>query len=157
MFDEELANFVTDSGSPTSWSIIRSDRCICLCTFDMSDVPKIVCAIKLLRDLSVQVYRGQYSVNIDSLKWLLGDELKLTCWSPLSSLLSHFSSCDDDVGMVSVQSRINTIVRHLQDLMEVTTADNEFNDDIVSRLKFLCEQVSLKYLRLQARIMLICC
>jgi len=66
MLDEKLANFVADSGSP--WSIIRSDGCICLCTFDMSDVPKIVCAIKVLRDLSVQVYRGQYTVNFDSLK-----------------------------------------------------------------------------------------
>jgi len=96
----------------------------------MSDVPKIVCAIKVLRDLSVQVYRGQYSVNTDSLKWLLGDELKLTCWSQLSSLLSHFSSCGDDVGAVSVQSRVNTIVRHLQDLIEVTAADDQFNADI---------------------------
>jgi len=144
VFDEKLAKFIADNGSP--WSIIRSDGCICLCTVDLSDVPKIVCAIKVLRDLSVQVYRGQYSENFDSLKWLLGDELKLSCWSQLSSLLSHFSSCGDDVDTVSVQSRVNTIVRYLQDLIEVTASDDQFNDDTVSRLKFLREQVSLLFM-----------
>jgi len=63
----------------------------------------------------------------------------------LSSLLSHFSSCGDADGAVSVQSRVNTIVRHLQDLIEVTVAD-QFNDDVVSRLKFLCEQVLLLFM-----------
>jgi len=144
VFDAKLASFVADKGS--SWSIIRADGCICLCICNMSDIPKIECGIKILSDLSIHVYRGQYPVKSDSFKWVLGNELKLSCWSQLSCLLSHFESCDAAAATVSVQSRVDMIVHLLQDLIQVTAADEQINDNTVSPLKFLCEQVSLLFM-----------
>ena len=40
---------------------------------------------------------------------------------------------------------VDMIVHLLQDLIQVTAANEQINDNTVSRLKFLCEQVSLLF------------
>jgi hypothetical protein len=78
--------------SNSHWITLRDENCLCICTVDLADKPRIT-VIKILRNLNVEVYRGECHVSSSSLIWILGKQCLLKCWSQLqlSSVLSHFS------------------------------------------------------------------
>ena len=83
-------------------------------------------------------------MSCDSLRWVLGTDCKLSCWSQLSSLLSHFASCAKGSSL-SVQDQVKLVDRALNELIDMTDESDEYLPSVTSRLQFLREQMSLLF------------
>ena len=53
--------------SDTQWITLRDKNCLCIYTVDLVDKPQVTTAIKILRSLNVDVYRGESHVTGQSL------------------------------------------------------------------------------------------
>ena len=109
--------------SDTQWITLRDNNCLCIYTFDLVDKPWITTAIKILRSLNVEVYRGESHVVSQSLTWILGKLCVLKCWSQLSSVLSHFCT---DVGHLSVKEQVEVVKQDLRELTEMITDSDDY-------------------------------
>ena len=124
------------------WITLRETNCLFIYTVDMENTPRITTAIKIHSDLVVDVYRGESHISSSSLQWILGAECRLTCWSQFTSLLSHFSA---DVTRLSVKEQLGVVECAITELIEVTCCSEEYGSDIVDRLNFLREQITLLF------------
>ena len=142
---DELALKIDDfvkTISNSHWITLHADNCLCLYTVDVVDKPRITTAIKIMRNLNVEVCRGESHVKSSSLGWILGKPCVLKCFSQLSSLLSHFSA---DVGHLSVKEQIEVVKQDISDLMQMITDSDDYGADLLARLSFLSEQISLLF------------
>jgi hypothetical protein len=150
--DTKLHNFL--KGLTDKWIIIRDTNCICLCTVDLSDKPRLTVAVQIFRDMYVDVYRGESHVPRQSLKWVLGDQCHLVCWSQLTSLLSHYSiSC-----LLTVKEQLCVVEQDLKELIQLVSDCDDYDANVCTRLTFLAEQFSLLFMlqpRYSAETMLI--
>src|SRR5688572_14034296 len=128
--------------SDTQWITLHDKNCLCIYTVDLFDKPRITTAVKILRSLNVEVYRGESHVTSQSLTWILGKQCLLKCWSQLSSVLSHFST---DVGRLSVKEQVEVVKQDLHELTEMITDSDDYGADVLARLTFLSEQISLLF------------
>lgn len=124
------------------WITLRDNNCLCIYTVDLVDKPRITTAVKVLRSLNVEVYRGESHISSSSLTWILGKQCLLKSWSQLSSVLSHFST---DVGHLSVKEQVEVVKQDLIELKEMITDSDDYGADVLARLTFLCEQMSLLF------------
>ena len=119
-FDElllKIGDFVKKL-SESHWITLHDNNCLCIYTVNVVDKPRITTAIKILRSLNVEVYRGESHITSKSLTWILGKECLLKCWSQLSSLLSHFAT---HVGHLSVVEQVEVVKQDLHELIEIIT------------------------------------
>jgi len=144
VFCDKIDNFVSDVDN--QWVIIRSCGCVNICMVDMSNVPQFLTVIKIHETMEVEVYGGNSRLSNSSLAWVLGAECKLVCWSQISSLMSHFASVSVGVDVSSVKSQADIVKQHLQELIELANNSDDYEPDVVSRLKFLSEQISLLFM-----------
>jgi THAP domain len=96
-FDElstNLDQYIKDNYS--DWIIAHTAEFICIYRIVLIDSPRITVAVRINTSLHVDVFRGELQLASTSLAWILGAECTVTCWSQLSTLLSHFSSVVDN-------------------------------------------------------------
>jgi hypothetical protein len=111
----------------------------------MSDVPRFNFVIKIRQDMTVDVYKGDFRLSSESLHWLLGtDCMQLSCWSQLSSALSHFAGCARGASL-SVKDHVKIVDLALKELVEMVDESDEFEPSVTTRLQLLYEQILLLF------------
>ena len=140
-FCDKLESFIADVNS--QWIVIRSCGFVNTCTVDMSNVPQFVLVVKVNESMVVDVYRGNSCLSNSSVTWVLGTDCELVCWSQLSSLLSHFASVAATADEMSVTVQADTVKQQLNELIELTSDSDHYEPDVITRLKFLAERISL--------------
>jgi len=60
--------------------------------------------------------------------------------------MSHFASVSVGVNASSVKSQADIVKQHLQELTELANDSYDYEPDVVTRLKFLSEQISLLFM-----------
>ena len=80
--DEYLKDF-------TDFQVMKADSFICIFLVDFSRCPRITVSIKVLSNLSVQVFVRDTPVSAHSLTFILGDTNCIRCWSQVTELVSY--------------------------------------------------------------------
>jgi hypothetical protein len=119
---------------------------LCIGLTDFDDVPRFIVFVRILNDLSVDVYKGQLRVSKQSLQWILGKDNKLSCWSQLDSLISHFDAYSTDVSF-TVNDQVALVEQALTELHNLVNYSDEYDADVADRLQFLSEQISLLFMK----------
>lgn len=122
---------------------------ISLCKIDFSEAPVVTVGIIIDQSLNVTVFNNGIKLDDTSLTWILGNELKLTKWSQLTTLLTHFSGVTSD-SLPSIMDIVSDIRRKFDDLSQVLNNNccNEteiINDDLKLKLNFVIDQFSLLF------------
>jgi hypothetical protein len=107
-------NFVKGSVD-VEWLVIRGIEYLCISAVEVSDVPRFTLVIRIRQDMTVDVFKGECRLSSDTLRWVLGNDCKLVCWSQLSSVLSHFVSYARGSSL-SVQDHVKLVDRALNEL-----------------------------------------
>jgi hypothetical protein len=144
-FCSKVCNFVKDS-SGIEWLVIRRYDCLCICAVDVSEVPRFTVAVKVRQDMTVDVFKGDCQISGETLQWVLGAERKLTCWSQLSSVLSHFAMCAKGMH-VSIEDQVKLVDKALNELIDMTHENDEYDPSVTARLRFVREQIRSAYPR----------
>jgi hypothetical protein len=101
MSDDRIASFddlcfkahdFVKSSADVEWLVIRRIDYLCISAIEVSDVPRFTVVIRIRQDMTVDVLKGECRLSSDTLRWVLGNDCKLVCWSQLSSVLSHLVS-----------------------------------------------------------------
>ena len=128
-----------------NWIIVKNVDYICLCNITVSDTPRLHVAIRFDRSLHVDVYKGELKLDDGALEWILGKSCKLLMWSQLCNLLSHFSGVAVGSHIMSVKDTVSSIHCVLNDLCERITDSEDDYSNVISRLKFINEQIALLF------------
>jgi THAP domain/Transposase protein len=129
-----------------NWIIIKRDQFTCIASVSVDDIPRFNICIRIDKDLLVKVYKDQNVVNSATLSWVLGQDCRLSCWSQLSSLVSHFD-CFSAGDSFSVTDQVALVDQCLKELTDVLTDSDECEPDVLTRLKFLHEQILLLFMK----------
>ena len=99
-------------------------------------------SVRINRALCVEVHKGGFLLSKSSLSWVMGTENKLTCWSQLDTLLSHYGS---DIYVLPLSHFIASFECYLNDLCERIRESDEYEGSTLERLVLLKEQFSLLF------------
>jgi len=122
---------------------IETDKII-LYRIDSSEAPCITVSIRIDNSLCVTVFKGLLTLDSSSLKWILGQECKLSCWSQLCSLLSHFSTAHIEL---SLDDNVKCVQLALEKLEQVLSESDIYDAGMIHRFKFILEQFKLLFVQ----------
>jgi hypothetical protein len=115
------------------------------CCIKLSEIPHISVPIRCDNSLHVEVFQGELKVDTSCSEWVIGKECKLTHWSQLASLLSHFVVNSHDTIELAVPDVVASVEHILKKLCDRLLDGDEHSTDIHTRLCFLSEQFSLLF------------
>jgi hypothetical protein len=124
----KAGDFVKGS-TDVEWLVIRRREFLCISAVEVNDVPRFTVVIRVSEDMTVDVFKGDCAISTDSLHWVLGADCKLACWSQLSTLLSHFTSCAKG-STLSLQDQVNLVDRALNELISMTEMSDEYEPNV---------------------------
>ena len=104
---------------------------------DCANRPNVSVSVKIMQDLSVQVWCGQKCIPIRKLKWVVGVENKVDKWSKFDTLLSYLSGFDESE--ISNDDQLNICLSTLKSVEE----SGSFNEKKCKVIWFICEQLQL--------------
>ena len=111
------ANDYVKSSEDIEWLVIRRREYLCISAAELFGIPRFNVVIRIREVMTVDVFKGESHLSSDSLRWVLGTDSKLVCWSQLSSLLSHFATCAKGSSL-SVQDQAKLVDVALDELIE---------------------------------------
>jgi hypothetical protein len=127
------------------WTVLRDERYLLFCCIELAEIPHISVSIRCDNSLHVDVFKGELKVDTSCLEWVIGKECKLTHWSQLASLLSHFVVNSHDTKELAVPDVVASVEHMLKKLCDRLLDGDEYSTDIHTRLCFLSEQFSLLF------------
>jgi hypothetical protein len=118
------------------WRVIKNDTFICFYIIDIDDIPRLRVSVRINKALCVEVHKGELLLSKTSLSWVLGSENKLTCFSQLDTLLSHYGS---DKNEITISHSVDSLACGLTQLCERVKESDEYDSSTVERLMLLTE------------------
>lgn len=85
--------------SVSHWITLHDYDCLCLCTADVVDNPRITTAVKIMRNLNVKVDRGESHVKSSSLAWILVSRVCLNAGQSYHHFLITFFTDVDNLSV----------------------------------------------------------
>jgi hypothetical protein len=122
---DSVGYFIFQRYLESKWIIKHLKDCVCIGLTDFDDVPRFIIFVRVCNDLSIDDYKGQLSVNKQSLQWILDKDNKLCCWSQLDSLISHFDSYSTDATF-TVNDKVAVVEQALTELHNMMNDNDDY-------------------------------
>lgn len=141
-FRSDMISKPVDLGN--DWIFVSNDNFVLFVNINSSNCPVVVASFKVCTDMTVVIFDNKQLRNSSELAWLLGDENKLTRWSQLPNICSHWANtCRSPVKPETVVDHSIVVVERMKQLIHASK--NGDNTKLEFRLKFLLKQFELLY------------
>jgi len=145
-FRSNLSSKAVDLGS--DWILVSKEHFCLFVNIDSCNCPTVIASFKVCEDMTVLIFDNKLQRNSSELTWLLGDANKLTRWSQLPNICSHWSNtCRVPVKPETVEDHVSVVTGRLKQLIHASKNDDQ-NDEKTTlefRLNFLLQQFELLY------------
>src|SRR6476619_2750939 len=129
-FDDFVNKFRDHMKDLKQWIIHSTDDKICLLIIDCVKFPKVTTAIVISNNMNFEIFLNDLKLSDQSLECILGRECKLTCWTQLSTLLSHY--CNGE-SILMVNNLIGCISLAFDRLCSLIDESEQYDENILFR------------------------
>lgn len=129
----------------SSWLIFEG-KSIVLYILDISNIPRIIKAIRIRPDLTCEVFVNHIQIPTADLLWALSSTNKISQWSAFENLLNRYENeilSENALGLSTIEHTKKAVRNSFEQLIEAYKLNDYDNDTEVKRMKFIFEQFTL--------------